>query len=116
MCSHGKGGGGKAVIISGTLSFALLVNCIFFTSCCALRCGHSFLSRAGPPGIGKTTTALLACREAGLLPIEFNASDTRSKGALRPGLAAALRAAHGQRNRAAGALSFFCCAVLCCAL
>eukprot|EP00698_Gefionella_okellyi_P019575 TRINITY_DN6014_c0_g1_i1.p1 TRINITY_DN6014_c0_g1~~TRINITY_DN6014_c0_g1_i1.p1 ORF type:complete len:899 (-),score=233.47 TRINITY_DN6014_c0_g1_i1:479-3175(-) len=38
---------------------------------------------SGPPGIGKTTTAVLACREAGLEPIELNASDTRSKGALK---------------------------------
>jgi hypothetical protein len=38
---------------------------------------------SGPPGIGKTTTAQLVCREAGLTPIEFNASDTRSKNALQ---------------------------------
>jgi len=37
---------------------------------------------SGSPGIGKTTTALLACKEVGLMPVEFNASDTRSKGAL----------------------------------
>ncbi|KAI0242312.1 DNA replication factor C complex subunit Rfc1 [Massospora cicadina] len=34
---------------------------------------------SGPPGIGKTTAAHLACQAAGFSPIEFNASDTRSK-------------------------------------
>ncbi len=34
---------------------------------------------AGPPGIGKTSMALVAAREAGLDVLEFNASDTRSK-------------------------------------
>ena len=38
---------------------------------------------SGPPGIGKTTTATLACKEAGLPMIELNASDTRSKTSLR---------------------------------
>lgn len=37
---------------------------------------------SGPPGIGKTTTAILACKSLGLVPIEFNASDSRSKGSL----------------------------------
>ena len=32
----------------------------------------------GPPGIGKTTLALRTFRQAGLRPIEFNASHTRS--------------------------------------
>lgn len=34
---------------------------------------------SGPPGIGKTTTALIASRAAGFDPIELNASDTRSQ-------------------------------------
>jgi replication factor C subunit 1 len=34
---------------------------------------------SGPPGIGKTTTAQLACKEAGYTYIELNASDSRSK-------------------------------------
>lgn len=34
---------------------------------------------SGPPGIGKTTTVNLVCKELGLDMIEFNASDTRSK-------------------------------------
>lgn len=34
---------------------------------------------SGPPGIGKTTSAHLACQAAGFSAIEFNASDTRSK-------------------------------------
>eukprot|EP00730_Choanoeca_flexa_P020364 TRINITY_DN9951_c0_g1_i1.p1 TRINITY_DN9951_c0_g1~~TRINITY_DN9951_c0_g1_i1.p1 ORF type:complete len:958 (+),score=287.12 TRINITY_DN9951_c0_g1_i1:296-2875(+) len=33
----------------------------------------------GAPGIGKTTTATLVCRECGYEPIELNASDVRSK-------------------------------------
>lgn len=37
---------------------------------------------SGPPGIGKTTSAHLACRAAGFSPIEFNASDTRSKSSI----------------------------------
>jgi replication factor C subunit 1 len=37
---------------------------------------------SGPPGIGKTTAAILAAREAGYDYVEFNASDTRSKKAL----------------------------------
>ncbi|VDD87833.1 unnamed protein product [Enterobius vermicularis] len=34
---------------------------------------------SGPPGIGKTTCALLACKELGLEYVEMNASDVRSK-------------------------------------
>lgn len=34
---------------------------------------------SGPPGIGKTTTATLVCKELGYDTVEFNASDTRSK-------------------------------------
>ena len=34
---------------------------------------------SGPPGIGKTTTATLVCKEAGFTFIELNASDSRSK-------------------------------------
>ncbi|VDI56775.1 replication factor C subunit 1, partial [Mytilus galloprovincialis] len=34
---------------------------------------------SGPPGIGKTTTATLVCKEAGFSFVELNASDTRSK-------------------------------------
>jgi len=34
---------------------------------------------SGAPGVGKTTTAVAVCRKYGLLPIEFNASDLRSK-------------------------------------
>ncbi|GFQ92176.1 replication factor C subunit 1 [Trichonephila clavata] len=34
---------------------------------------------SGPPGVGKTTTAVLVCQEAGFDFFELNASDTRSK-------------------------------------
>lgn len=34
---------------------------------------------SGPPGIGKTTSAHLCAKLAGLTPIELNASDARSK-------------------------------------
>ena len=34
---------------------------------------------SGPPGIGKTSSAILVCRELGFEPIEVNASDARGK-------------------------------------
>jgi replication factor C subunit 1 len=34
---------------------------------------------SGPPGIGKTTAAHLACRQLSMETVEMNASDTRSK-------------------------------------
>lgn len=37
---------------------------------------------SGPPGIGKTTMAHMACKQAGYDIVELNASDTRSKKAL----------------------------------
>ena len=37
---------------------------------------------SGPPGIGKTTMAHMACKQAGYDIVEMNASDTRSKKAL----------------------------------
>ncbi|VDD82633.1 unnamed protein product [Mesocestoides corti] len=45
---------------------------------------------SGPPGIGKTTTATVVCRELGLSTIEMNASDTRSKRSLQEEVAEAL--------------------------
>lgn len=40
---------------------------------------------SGPPGIGKTTTAQLVCRELGYDYLEMNASDSRNKKALHEG-------------------------------
>lgn len=37
---------------------------------------------SGPPGIGKTTAAHLACHEAGRLIVEMNASDARNRASL----------------------------------
>ena len=37
---------------------------------------------SGPPGVGKTTTAQLVCKEMGYDTVELNASDTRSKRSL----------------------------------
>ncbi|XP_020641898.3 replication factor C subunit 1 isoform X1 [Pogona vitticeps] len=45
---------------------------------------------SGPPGIGKTTTASLACEELGLNYVELNASDTRSKNGLKEVVAESL--------------------------
>ena len=41
---------------------------------------------SGPPGIGKTTTAVLVGKESGRHVMEMNASDTRSKKSLEEGL------------------------------
>ncbi|XP_034941191.1 replication factor C subunit 1 [Chelonus insularis] len=38
---------------------------------------------SGPPGVGKTTTAQVVCKELGFDLVEFNASDTRSKRLLK---------------------------------
>ena len=38
---------------------------------------------SGPPGIGKTTSAQLVCKELGLSFVELNASDTRNKKSLQ---------------------------------
>jgi replication factor C subunit 1 len=41
--------------------------------------GKKAILISGPPGIGKTSSAILVCRELGFEPIEVNASDTRGK-------------------------------------
>lgn len=45
---------------------------------------------SGPPGIGKTTTAMVVCAELSLSTIELNASDTRSKRSLQDEVSEAL--------------------------
>ncbi len=45
----------------------------------------------GPPGVGKTTTAHLVCRDLGFHAIEFNASDTRNVASLQEHVATLLR-------------------------
>ncbi|KAL8584248.1 hypothetical protein ACOMHN_034933 [Nucella lapillus] len=52
--------------------------------------GHRAALLSGPPGIGKTTTAVLVCKEAGFSTIELNASDKRSKRSLKEDVAEAL--------------------------
>jgi replication factor C subunit 1 len=45
----------------------------------------------GPPGVGKTTTVHLVCKELGFSVVEFNASDTRSASSLQEHVASLLR-------------------------
>uniref|UniRef100_A0A8B9P8P0 Replication factor C subunit 1 n=1 Tax=Apteryx owenii TaxID=8824 RepID=A0A8B9P8P0_APTOW len=45
---------------------------------------------SGPPGVGKTTTASLVCKELGYSYVELNASDTRSKNGLKEVVAESL--------------------------
>lgn len=45
---------------------------------------------SGPPGIGKTTSAVLVCKEAGFSYFEMNASDSRNKKTLQETVAQAL--------------------------
>ncbi|CAG0892298.1 unnamed protein product [Darwinula stevensoni] len=47
---------------------------------------HKAALLSGPPGVGKTTVALLACKELGFHAVELNASDTRSKRLLHDNL------------------------------
>lgn len=43
------------------------------------RQGFKAALLSGPPGVGKTTTAQVVCKELGYDLLEFNASDTRNK-------------------------------------
>lgn len=52
--------------------------------------GHRAALLSGPPGIGKTTSAVLVCKEAGFSFIEMNASDSRSKKILQETVGQAL--------------------------
>ncbi|XP_053314342.1 replication factor C subunit 1 [Spea bombifrons] len=45
---------------------------------------------SGPPGVGKTTTAVLVCQELGYSYVELNASDTRSKNSMKEVVAESL--------------------------
>ncbi|XP_078072170.1 replication factor C subunit 1 isoform X3 [Mustelus asterias] len=54
--------------------------------------GSSFKAAllSGPPGVGKTTTAALVCKDLGYSYVELNASDTRSKNSLKEVIAESL--------------------------
>ncbi|KAM4710072.1 replication factor C subunit 1 [Discoglossus pictus] len=54
--------------------------------------GSSFKAAllSGPPGVGKTTTAVLVCEELGYSFVELNASDTRSKNSMKEVVAESL--------------------------
>ncbi|NXA79912.1 RFC1 factor, partial [Thryothorus ludovicianus] len=61
---------------------------------------------SGPPGVGKTTTAALVCKELGYSYVELNASDTRSKNSLKEVVAESLNNT-SIKDFYSGAASFF---------
>uniref|UniRef100_A0ABK9MQN0 Replication factor C subunit 1 n=1 Tax=Glossina morsitans morsitans TaxID=37546 RepID=A0ABK9MQN0_GLOMM len=62
---------------------------------------------SGPPGIGKSTTANLVCKELGFDIVEFNASDTRSKRLLKEEVSELLsnKSLHGYFHGASQAMT-----------
>ncbi|NXG61709.1 RFC1 factor, partial [Hemiprocne comata] len=62
---------------------------------------------SGPPGVGKTTTASLVCKELGYSYVELNASDTRSKNSLKEVVAESLNNT---------SIKDFCSGMQCCTL
>lgn len=62
-----------------------MINFVFILIDSKQTHGQSFKAAllSGPPGVGKTTTVQVVCKELGYDLVEFNASDTRNKTLLK---------------------------------